>query len=135
MATGARAPQGDPVHTLLRQIANYSGRASRREYWINFVIYATGTTATILLLSLWPDSTFAQSMDNGMQSPFAILLLALGVIGNYGVLVRRLHDVGLSGWQALWMLFPGVGFLLLLPWLLEPGDPRTNQHGPPPGRE
>ena len=48
------------------------------------------------------------------------------------VAVRRLHDVGRSGWFVLLGLIPVVGELVLLYFLVQPSQPESNAYGPPP---
>ena len=60
---------------------------------------------------------------------FRSLLLFLPSLA---VAVRRLHDVGRSGWWLFIMLVPLFGFLLLLFWWVQPSEPRDNAHGPSP---
>ena len=53
-------------------------------------------------------------------------------IPSLAVEVRRLHDIGKSGWYVLIRLVPLVGIVLLLIWLCSEGDPDNNQFGPSP---
>lgn len=46
--------------------------------------------------------------------------------------IRRLHDIGLSGWVVLISLIPFLGFLLVLFLLFKRGEPLTNRYGPDP---
>jgi uncharacterized membrane protein YhaH (DUF805 family) len=48
------------------------------------------------------------------------------------VTVRRLHDIGMSGWWALLLLVPYIGGLIVLVFTLLPGQPHANAHGPAP---
>ncbi|UPL49973.1 DUF805 domain-containing protein [Hymenobacter sublimis] len=43
--------------------------------------------------------------------------------------VRRLHDVGYSGWYALLLLVPFLNGVLLVLLLLQPSYPRCTRHG------
>ena len=45
------------------------------------------------------------------------------------VSVRRLHDIGKSGWWYL-IAFTCVGAFVLIYWYSKPGDPLSNQYGP-----
>ena len=54
---------------------------------------------------------------------------ALGVLLG----VRRLHDLGRSGWIALGMLVPFVNLAIGLWLLCAPGDAGANRFGPAPG--
>jgi len=65
-----------------------------------------------------------------------------GIIGNLyslavflpslGVLVRRLHDVGKSGWFFLIVLIPLIGAIWLLILLFRDGEQGENKWGPNP---
>jgi uncharacterized membrane protein YhaH (DUF805 family) len=48
------------------------------------------------------------------------------------VTARRLHDIGRSGWWMLLWLVPLVGWIVLIVWYCQPGQPGTNQYGPNP---
>ena len=45
--------------------------------------------------------------------------------------MRRLHDIGQSGWLLLLHLLPGIGGLILFVMTLIEGDRYTNAYGPP----
>ena len=51
-------------------------------------------------------------------------LLAVGI--------RRLHDIGKSGWYCLWGLLPIVGWIILIVYAARPGMSGPNQYGPDP---
>jgi hypothetical protein len=47
--------------------------------------------------------------------------------------VRRLHDVGRSGWWIL-IAFTGIGVFVLLYWLIRASDAGANTFGEGPAR-
>ena len=57
----------------------------------------------------------------------AVPLLAAGA--------RRLHDTSKSGWWQLFVLIPLAGWLVLLIFMLLPGETDENRFGPPPGKD
>jgi len=77
-------------------------------------------------------------------------IVRLGIAGNIGygplyavyslfvlipglaVFVRRLHDVGKSGWMFLICLIPLIGPIWLLILLLNPSNPGENKYGSSP---
>ena len=69
--------------------------------------------------------------------PYVTMLL-LGVfvvamiIPSISVTVRRIHDIGLSGWFYLLILAPYVGGLILFVFALIPSQTRENRWGPVP---
>ena len=74
------------------------------------IVFGDGTTGTII---------------SGLVS-LALFLPGLG-LG-----VRRLHDIGRSGWAILLALIPIVGAIILIIWFIKDSDPTPNAYGPVP---
>lgn len=112
-----------------QKYGNYTGRASRKEFWLFFLIHLL----VIFLLSFldiiiqWYPVPLL--LDCGYLT-IAYLLFSLCPL--ICVQIRRLHDVGEEGFW--WILF-GVPLLWLYVLYLycKPGDPEDNDYGPPPG--
>ena len=100
--------------TCLKKYADFSGRATRSEYWW-FVLCEVLILGIASLISDWLPGLFA----------LALVLPALAVGA------RRLHDTGRSGWWLLLMLVPFIGGLFLLYWAVLPSQPGANAFGEP----
>ena len=81
-----------------KNYGNFEGRASRKEYW-NFVLFNFLVTLILALVSA------------GILSVIYVILV---IVPSVAVAVRRLHDVGKSGWMLLAGLVPIIGSLYLL---------------------
>jgi uncharacterized membrane protein YhaH (DUF805 family) len=46
--------------------------------------------------------------------------------------MRRLHDIGKSGWYMLIWLVAVIGWVIMIYWAVQPGQPNTNQYGQEP---
>ncbi|UEG48808.1 DUF805 domain-containing protein [Ferruginibacter lapsinanis] len=115
---------------VLKNYANFSGRARRAEYWYfalcNFLIiipfYIMGIAG-------------AASESTGLSilglSVYGLVALATLVPG-LAVTVRRLHDLNKSGWYYFIGLIPLVGPIILLVWLFTDGDRFSNNYGDDP---
>jgi len=107
----------------IRQFADFKGRARRKEFWmfalVNFVVS--------LVISI-VGSIIGTTLLSTIYS-LAILLPSLGVG------VRRLHDVGKSGWYMLASLIPVIGWIWLLILAVQDSQPGDNQWGPNPKGE
>lgn len=117
-----------------KQYADFKGRARRKEFWmfalLNMIIYFVAGLLIALL--------FVASMRTfNFWLPFIgyILLgcynLAI-LVPSLAVLVRRLHDIGKSGWYFLVAFIPLVGGIILLIWSLQDSQPNTNKWGANP---
>ena len=71
-------------------------------------------------------------VDAALGTPLALLLLALlPAIICAGI--RRMHDIGKSGWWMLISFIPLIGMLVLLYWFIfDGGQPHANQYGAVP---
>lgn len=95
---------------------DFSGRTSRREFWL--------TTAIIFFGSLFLSLFF---------SALGILVSLVLLLPSIAMAVRRLHDTGKDGRALLVGLFPYFGFIVLLVWYCQPST-SSNQWGPAPRR-
>lgn len=110
---------------LTTNYANFSGRARRSEYWY-FVLFNYILYFACLILG---------SMSESMLLIFSIiyLLACLAMlIPSFAVCVRRLHDIGKSGWNLLWGFLPVIGWILLIIWYCKDSQPGKNNWGDNP---
>ena len=111
----------------LQHYADFNGRARRSEYWyfalfnliISFVIgFTFGVIAGILDMPALDNLTYLWSL--------------VVFIPGLAVSVRRLHDIGRSGWWLLLSLIPLVGSIILIIWCCFDSQPGANQYGSNP---
>ena len=99
--------------------ANFKGRARRKEYWM-FTLVNT-------VISIGISSILASSISGYLE--FIYIIYSLGVlIPSIAVGVRRMHDVGKSGWFSL---IPFYSFYLAV----SEGDKGENEYGMDPKDE
>lgn len=99
--------------------ANFNGRARRKEYWLFFLINMLFAIVTVIIDFIL--GTFLLI--------YAIYVLAL-IIPSIAVTIRRLHDIGKSGWWYFILLVPFIGAIWLLVLLCTDGNPGDNSYGP-----
>lgn len=104
----------DAVKTCFTKYADFTGRASRSEYWW-FVLFEVIVLIVAQIIHQYVYAIAALG--------FLLPALAAGA--------RRLHDIGKSGWFLLLGLIPLVNFYLLF-LLVQPSQTESNQFGAPP---
>jgi uncharacterized membrane protein YhaH (DUF805 family) len=100
------------VKTCLTKYVDFTGRATRSEYWW-FALFCFVVTVIIAI--------FSRVVSDIISLIFLLPSLA--------VLVRRLHDTSRSGWWALLLLIPIIGPLVLLYFAVLPSSPGANTYG------
>ena len=123
-ASGERMRMGfiGAIQTCLRKYADFSGRASRSEYfWFLLFYYIIALPAAILL---------SEEQTNALTLLSAVAVLAFS-LPMYAVGARRLHDTGLSGWWQLLHVFSLIGSIIILILTVRKGEPGSNKYGPP----
>lgn len=108
---------------VLKQYADFSGRAQRAEYWF-FTLFSS--LAYIVLAIL--DGLFGLfNLEAGIGLFSGLYSLAV-LIPNLSVLFRRLHDTNRSGWWLLIAFIPLIGAIVLLVFLVQDSK-EDNQYG------
>jgi len=104
----------DAISTCFSKYVNFSGRATRAEYWWWALMLCVGAFIGELI------------------HPAVYLILLVGLfLPTNAVTVRRLHDIDRSAW---WLLIGGVpliGWLVLMIFYVKRGSPGSNSYGPP----
>ena len=110
-----------------KQYADFSGRARRKEYWIfslinNIIIFFLYILQIVMIEStLW------------LIFPIIFFLYAVAVfLPGLAVNIRRLHDIGKSGWWYLIYLIPIIGAIWLTVLMCLDSEPGENQWGENP---
>ncbi|MBN1304310.1 MAG: DUF805 domain-containing protein [Anaerolineales bacterium] len=109
---------------VMKKYVEFSGRARRKEYWMFVLFNVIFSVVAIGLDNLFGtfDSETGSGLVSGLYS-LAVLLPALAV------LVRRLHDIGKSGWWWFIILIPLAGPIWLIILLATEGQAGENQYG------
>ena len=112
---------------VLKQYADFNGRARRTEYWMFVLFNIIFAIAAIILDNVL--GTAVQGIGYGII--YVLYILAI-LIPGLAVGVRRLHDVGKSGWMLLISLIPIVGAIWLLVLLCSDSAQDNNKWGQNP---
>ncbi|MEU9232434.1 DUF805 domain-containing protein [Streptomyces subrutilus] len=106
---------------VLKKYADFSGRARRQEYWMFTLIQSLIVIALVIL-----DFVLG-------TLPIITLVYTLGtLVPSLAVVIRRLHDLGKSGWWYFISFVPFVGGIWLLVLTATAGQQAPNEYGPDP---
>ena len=106
---------------VLKQYADFDGRARRKEYWM-FILFN-------IIFSI------AANILDYLLGTYGVFTGIYGValfIPGLAVTVRRLHDVNKSGWMILILLIPLIGIIWFFILTVTEGTPGENQYGANP---
>lgn len=114
--------------TALKKYAVTNGRARRREFWM-FTLF----DAIFLFAAFIIDVIIIGISDGRFQFPIFFFLYSLvTMLPRFSVTIRRLHDIGKSGWWILIGSIPYIGSIWLLILLAMDSQPGENEYGPNP---
>lgn len=114
---------------VLKKYAVFRGRARRKEYWV-FTLFSVAISIVLGVV----DQALGFADREGAGPLSGLYSLAV-LIPSLAVAVRRLHDTGRSGWWILIGIIPCVGFVVLLIFMIQEGQPEPNEYGPNPKAE
>lgn len=125
-----------------RCIAKYAdgtGRARRKEYWYFVLFHLLILAGPLVLVVVFAGIEEQSASDEmalltGIAALVLVLIYLFFLLPGLAALIRRFHDVGLSGWLVLLGLIPYVGGFITFIITLLPSEARTNKHGPVPGQ-
>lgn len=124
----------------LRRYATFAGRSRRKEFWLYgaALIVAAVLAVFLDLMFMFSDIVVVRrgemtSIHYVPHTPlFLLTLILVTLIPTLAVNVRRLHDIGRSGWWLLAALVPLVGWVVLFVFDCLDGTVGANRFGPDP---
>jgi len=118
----------ESVVSVLTNWKNFSGRASRSEFWY----FALASAILGLIVGAIELATGLISIeDPNATGPLSAILNLLLVIPSIAVTSRRLQDYGYSGWWQL-SYITVIGIFVVLIWCMLPAKEDENDWGKNP---
>jgi len=115
---------------VFSNLFTFSGRRNRKSYFLltHFLLLTIGAFAYLLFLADKDASqVFVMPLAIALQV-WLLICIALGWIA----MAQRCRDFGWTGWAALLVFVPIVGWLFALALWFIPGTPKENRYGPDP---
>lgn len=122
-----------------KNMVNFKDRARRAHYWWPAVIQSV--ISLIVSFMLVPQVRFDEygelaSITGSGKTIMVIFLIWLlaSIVPSISVTVRRLHDLGKSGWWYFLQWVPCVGGIVMLIFMCMQGTSGSNKYGEDPLR-
>lgn len=123
----------------LNKFADFKSRTGRTEFWMFTLFNFLGFIVCLIIDNIF-GITFGSLMEAMAGLPkeqlpygvFYMLYSLLTLVPSLAVGVRRLHDIGKSGWFSLLGFIPLVGAIILIVWFCKEGQKEANQWGENP---
>lgn len=96
------------IKNYFKYAVDFVGVCGRKEFWIVYSLVLVVQALCIVFLFLGP-----------LGQLISILISLSLALPTLSIMVRRLHDTDRSGLYLLWLLFPFVGFIIILTMLAE----------------
>jgi uncharacterized membrane protein YhaH (DUF805 family)/RNA polymerase subunit RPABC4/transcription elongation factor Spt4 len=107
-----------------KNFATFSGRTRRRDYW------------QVALMNILIGIIFAIlgkiPLIGAIAGIASVILSVASIIPGLAICIRRLHDIGKSGWFYLMILIPLAGPIIMLVFLCTDSKPGANEYGENP---
>ncbi|GHT24077.1 hypothetical protein FACS189430_08380 [Bacteroidia bacterium] len=120
---------------VLRQYADFSGRARRKEFWMfalfNWICILIWAFVWGLVFGLTVDMNSPGKIAAAISFAYYVYLIAV-MLPSLAVVVRRLHDLGKSGWWLFIAFIPLVGGVWLFVLMCLEGQTEGNRYGANP---
>ncbi len=127
-----RNPARDDANTFLGALkdgfaryVDFKSRSTRSQFW--------WWTLWSLIISL-ASTFFDAAIGAGSSGPIGLLTSLAIFLPSLAVAIRRLHDIGRTGWWYLLVLIPLIGWIILIVFFCTKTQETTNQWGVPPKR-
>lgn len=109
------------INVILKHYADFKGKATRKQYWLYILFYLVIVIAMSCADRLLEIDFQVYEESLGYGWLFTLVSLVLW-IPSLAITMRRLHDIGKSGWWILVALIPIVGIFWLLFLLCKKGN-------------
>jgi len=108
-----------------QRATDFSGRSRRKEYWyfnlINVVVF--------LFFFLFAVPFGEQEKPSMIPLSLMFLYAVVVFVPSLSVTIRRLHDIGKSGWWYFIAFVPLIGGIILFVFTLFDSEPSANEWG------
>ena len=96
------------IKTCFKKYIDFNGRASRSEFWYFTLLLVFGYFGLLIIVNYWNDSNFFYELSDSLYNSINYLIYGMFyglpiicLIPFVSVTIRRIHDIGQSGFVIL----------------------------------
>ncbi len=115
-------------YTLKWLFFGVSGRIRRKTYMLSAVFFVAVYTYLVVQITRAPED----SAQVGLWGLAFLAVLLVSAWSSVALAVKRLHDMGFTGFVAIVMFIPMASFLFFVVLCAFPGQKGANQYGESP---
>ena len=108
-----------------QRASDFSGRSRRKEYWYFQLFNAIVVMFLMLFAIAFSDQGKPAMFPFGLMMAYGVILFVPAL----AVTIRRLHDIGKSGWWYFIAFVPLIGGIILFVFTVLDSEPYTNPWG------
>jgi uncharacterized membrane protein YhaH (DUF805 family) len=112
-----------------QKAADFSGRSRRKEYWYFHLFNSLVVFALMLFGLVFDWAIFGEGHKGGIVFFLFVLYGVPCIVPSLSVTIRRLHDIGKSGWWYFIAFVPLIGGIILFVFNLLDSEPYANEWG------
>ena len=119
----------------LKNYATFSGRARRSAYWYFVLFNLIFAIVASIIDNLLGTTVKLETLQGAVPLPYGYVYIIYGLftlVPGLALSVRRLHDVGKSGWFIFILLIPIIGVIWFIVLFCTDSVPGANSYGPNP---
>ena len=106
---------------MFKRWSDFEGKSNLKEYWMPVLVH-------IIVGVLFGALGRVAGIFNTLYAVYGLVI----IVPFLALAIRRMHDIGKSGWMYLIVFIPLIGAIWILVLLLKDSEEGDNKYGPNP---
>lgn len=114
----------DSFVSMVKNYTKFSGRTSRKDFWMAYLFYLIFCIPVGIVGGILTAITGIETISSVVSGIYGLAFM----IPMLAMEIRRLHDIGKSGWWFFISFVPCIGWIWLIVLLATPGVQGPNEY-------
>lgn len=121
----------DTIISMASLFNLFKGRINRSTFYVGLLLYIL-ISCFYLLSDIYFKNNFSSFYNNDIETLLIFIIVIPLIVFGVSLYVRRLHDLGHSGFWTVLIMVPIIGFIFYFYTLFRKGQESTNKYGEKP---